>query len=410
MRAAVFVFLAMIVWRPLSVESKEIGPEADWCREANTLPAGAELLLRPGDYQGPCSIRGGEGAVGPISIRAKDPDRPARIVYSGGSHNVLNIHRDDVTIRGLEFGPTLQDVDGIRIYDGNGITIEDCRFSQMGGIAVVANHVSVRDLTIRRNSIRHSKSTAMYFGCHDGISCTASNLVIEQNFIDGVDTEQGIGYGIQIKLNSTATIRDNVIVNTKGPGIMVYGAADPSRVSLVERNLVSGSRTSSGIVLGGGPAVVRNNVALANAEVGVGLEDYRRRGLLQGILVAHNTLYGNSKGAIGVPAYGRLEAKVINNAAHARSGTRALPPDRSGLLARGNVDCSLVPCFGNPKEMDFSPHATSPLVGRGRSEADQRMPVDDYLGRRRGEVPTPGAFDGAAEPIVIGIQRGEHAR
>jgi hypothetical protein len=38
--------------------------------------------------------------------------------------------------------------------------------------------------------------------------------------------EDEVGYGLQVKLNSTAVIRDNVIVDTKGPGIMVYGAGE----------------------------------------------------------------------------------------------------------------------------------------------------------------------------------------
>ena len=53
------------------------------------------------------------------------------------------------------------------------------------------------------------------------------------------------GYGIEVKLNTGGVVRDNVIIDTKGPGIMVYGARDLVTVSVVERNFTRGSRTSS---------------------------------------------------------------------------------------------------------------------------------------------------------------------
>jgi hypothetical protein len=63
----------------------------------------------------------------------------------------------------------------------------------------------------------------------------------------------------------------------------VYGASDAANVSAVERNFVAGSRTSSAIVVGGGPAIVRNSVATTSVEAGIGLEDYGRRGPLGGV-------------------------------------------------------------------------------------------------------------------------------
>ena len=246
---------------------------------------GEELLLQPGDHAGPCTVTRSGVPGAPLVIRAKDPARPPRIVYADRATNVLNIRASHVLVRGLEFGPTQADVDAIRIHSGNDVTVEDCRFVELGGIAIVANSQSLRGLTVRRNEVLRSKGTAMYFGCHDGTACVLSELLIEQNYIGGVTAaDAAIGYGIQVKLNSTGTIADNVIVDTKGPGIMVYGARDPSLLSVVERNFVSGSRTSSAIVIGGGPVVLRNNITIASAEAGIGLEDYGRRGLLRGIV------------------------------------------------------------------------------------------------------------------------------
>lgn len=401
--AAEVVLLVLILVH--AARAEEIGPETNWCQALDALAPGDELVLRPGDYRDPCTIGRGGIPAAPLLIRAKDPRNPPRLLYPGKETNVVNIRADHVTLRGLQIGPTQPNVDGVRIYLGSGITIEDCRFVEVGGIAVVANHSNASRITVRRNEISRSRATAMYFGCHDGISCVVSELLIEQNFIHGVDAPASyIGYGVQVKLNSTGTIRDNVIADTKGPGIMVYGSTGLLGGSLVERNFVVGSRTSSAIVVGGGPAIVRNNVAIASAEAGIGLEDYARRGLLRGIVVVHNTVYGNGKGGILLPSQGRMEVTVVNNAVHVRSGTPPYPRGGAGVLSSGNLDCSWLPCFAAPEAQDFSPVPGSPLVRLGRLHGDAWMPADDYFGLARGLPPTVGAVEQPAAPISLGIK------
>jgi hypothetical protein len=196
-----------------------------------------------------------------------------------------------------------------------------------------------------------------------------------------------------VKLNSSAVIRDNVILDTKGPGIMVYGSRDLVNVSLVERNVTMRSRTSSGIVLGGGPATVRNNVTASNAEAGIALEDYQRRGLLRGIVVANNSVYQNEVGGMAVPGAGLRDVAMINNAVHARGGTPALPTLRSGLRLAGNVNCTWVQCFANPIGMDFSPFPGSMLVGAGIVGLSVSLPSEDFFGARRAVPPTAGAIE-----------------
>src|SRR5438094_6751983 len=184
MSAAVFLALSLL-WSA-QIAAREIGPESNLCAEINALPAGEELVLAPGDYEGPCAIRrGGEPGV-PIVIRAADLARRPRILYSGSTTNVFEVRASHVTIRGLEFGPTHPDADAIRIFNANGVTIEDCHFNQLGALAVVPNHASVRGPVVRRNVIRNSLATALYFGCHDGNGCSITGLVREGNFVDGV--------------------------------------------------------------------------------------------------------------------------------------------------------------------------------------------------------------------------------
>ena len=335
-------------------------------------------------------------------IRGADPAHRPRIVYGGRDTNVLEVRASHVTIRGLEFGPTQTDVDAVRIFAANGVTIEDCRFTQLGGIAVVANHASVRGLVVRRNMIRDTLATPMYFGCHDGAKCSVTELVVERNFIRGVTApDPYIGYGIEVKLNSTGVVRDNIVLDTKGPGIMVFGSRNLEGVNLVERNVTIGSRTSSGIVVGGGPAIVRNNVAASNEQAGIGLEDYQKRGLLREVFVANNTVYKNRGGGISVPDTGILGVAIVNNAAQTSGGAGAYPAAKTGVWMAGNVDCTTRRCFTNPQQEDFSPHATSVLKGAGVFRSEPWMPLEDLFGARRINPPTAGAIEGASGPLSL---------
>jgi len=382
--------------------AREIGPEANLCAEIHALPPGEELVLGPGEYQGPCAIRRGGEAGAPLMIRAADPARRPRIMYAGRATNVFEVRASHVTIRGLEFGPTQQDVDAVRIFKANGVTVEDCHFTQVGGIAVVANHSSVRGLVVRRNVIRSSTATAMYFGCHDGIGCIVSGLVVEGNFIEGITApDPEIGYGIQVKLNSSGIIRDNTVIKTKGPGIMVYGSQDLTTSTLVERNVTIGSRHSAGILIGGGPVIARNNIGVSNDEGGITLEDYKKRGLLRGVIVVNNTGYGNRLGGVTVPETGFSGVVIVNNAADAGTAPKPYPGPHVGLRMGGNVDCSMLLCFANPTQYDFSPNAASFLRAAGVPWSEAWMPREDYFGARRPNPATAGAIERPARPLTL---------
>jgi hypothetical protein len=386
-------------------EIREIGPEADLCATINSLEPGGELVLRPGEYPGGCTVRQGGLPGMPTLIRAKDMENRPRILGAERHSNIFTLRADHLTFRGLDLGPSRWNEDGFRIHSRGGITIERCRFTGLGGIAVVATHSSVHGLVVRGNVITGSESTGMYFGCHDGDACAISGLVVEGNQINGVRArDPEVGYGLQVKLNSVGVIRDNVIVDTKGPGIMVYGSRMPDRVSLVERNVVMGSLRSSGIVVGGGPVIVRNNVVIGNREAGIGLEDYGRRGLLRGVIVVHNTAYGNPAGGITVPEHGLREAVVINNAAHAPLGAEPFPPPNGTVRAAGNVNCTMALCFENPQIYDFSPAPGSPLPHGGITAVETWMPTADLFGAPRPSLPTAGAIEGSNGPLPLPIR------
>src|SRR5262249_38888001 len=159
------------------------------------------------------------------------------------------------------------EIGAIRLIEGRDVTLADNVFEDVGGIVLTVNHTTTRDIVVQGNTILRSRSTAMYFGCHDGEWCRLSRLVVERNYIHGVRAARGsTATAIQYTLNPTPVTRHNVIADTKGPGIMVYGARDSAQASLIEANFVTGSRRSSAIVVGGGPVVVRNNIATSSAE------------------------------------------------------------------------------------------------------------------------------------------------
>jgi Right handed beta helix region len=398
--AATSVVILAVLPSRAAGETREIGPDTDFCAAANALAPGDELVLGPGDYQAGCTIRNGGTRGAPIVIRASDPANPPQLVFTAKTNNVVNVAANAVVLRGLHFGPTQTDVDGVRIRSGDDITVDSCVFTEIGGVAIVAN-ASTQRLTLSNNEIRRSKTTAVYLGCHDGAGCRVTDAVVEGNHIEGVQAPYDqIGYGIQVKLNSAAVIRDNVIIDIKGPGIMVYGARDPALTSTVARNFVASSRTSSGIVVGGGPAVVVNNIAVRNAQSGIALEDYGKRGLLRRIVLSNNTVYGGVEAGISVPATQMLDAKLLYNASHSLAGT-ALPGPRAGIIALGNIDCRSAPCFADPLAMNFTPMAGSPLIGRALQGVD--VPREDFFGVARPPLAAVGAIEsGGSDRAVTG--------
>ena len=402
-RAVLIVILAAFVSGSAfasgsSERSVRVGPDQDWCTAANSLGPGGELRLAQGDYVGSCWIRNGGSPGAPLVITADDASTRPRLMTSASRDNLINVAAGHVTFRGLRFGPTPTDVDAIRVRSGDDIAVEDCHFQELGGIAIVANSASSRGLTITGNEIEASKATAIYLGCHDGAACRLTDIVIEGNYVHGVDAPPPyVGYGMQIKLNSVGTIRGNTVLDTKGPGIMVYGSRDPVATSVVERNLVMNSRNEAGIVLGGGPTVVWNNVVVGGL-AGIALENYGGRGLLRGIVVSHNTVWGAVTGGITHTGGGPVQARVAYNASHTVTGP-AFPRPNPGILTLGNVDCRLFTCFMDPLTLNFAPRPGSPLIGR--APLGPGTPETDFFGTRRPPVAAAGAVEAGASNAVL---------
>jgi hypothetical protein len=384
-----------------SSRTTTVRPTDDWCGVVNTTIPGDEVVFTPGSYPDTCWISAAGSPSAPIVIRSQseEPGQRAIFTYSGNAANVIEL-RDAayLILRGFAFSSTQDGVDAIRIRRANDVIIERNRFQGIGGVSIVANDSSTQRITVRDNEFKDLKSTGLYFGCHDGVTCFATDIVVERNLIDGVTTPYNpsfIGYGIQFKLNSYGTIRANTIYRTKGPGVMVYGSTRNDPPSIIERNYIEGSATEGGIVIGGGPAIVRNNILVGNAYGGISAQNYKSWNLQQKIWIVHNTLLNNDNSGINVEGWASGSGNVIAyNAIVPKSDTPVFYPSSPAGTIVGNMTCT-ESCFIHATTPPYNLHPAigSMLVDAAGGGSEPWRPVDDFYAQRRGGVADVGAVE-----------------
>lgn len=359
----------------------DLGPDDDWCAAAAAAAPGDVLRLSRGDYAGPCTI-----VVEGLTLQAANAAEPPHIVYTGTTSNVIDVLASRVTLEGLELGPTQPDIDAVKIKSGSGVVIRSCSFTGVGGISIAANTESGDGLVIRDNVFRDLEATGIYIGCHDG-DCVQTDVTVEGNLFDGVSSED-IGYAMELKLGSWGVVRGNVIARTKGPGIEIYGSPDAADVTLVERNIVLGSDTSAALEIGGGPAIVRNNIVTAGAGGGISSYDYGGRGLVRGVRILGNTVVGADAIVVSGWEWG-MDLELSSNAVNS-----ALPAPIEGIPMDGNVVCTDPDaCWVDAEVLDFWPIADGHLVEGGAAPAVDGMLDEDFCGAARVGLPDAGAFE-----------------
>ncbi len=374
-----------------------VAPGEDFCQVFNQQAGpGDEVLLAPGDHAGPCVLSQGGTPGLPKALRAADPGDPPRIVYEGASSNVLDVTTSHVVIEGIRFGPTQADIDAIKIKAGDQVRIAGNHFFQIGGISVSANTVDTEGIEIVDNFFEDLSATGIYLGCHGGMaSCSARGYTIAGNLIDGVDSAN-VGYGLEVKLDSDGVVRDNVIHDTKGPGIEIYGSTELTRVNVVERNLVIGSRNNATLEIAGGPTIVRSNLVIGGAGGGLYVYDYQDRGLVRAIQVVGNTVIGDAGPAVALSKWGPdLELEFADNAAwQMAGGGPAMPAAIAGVAWAGNVECTDPGlCWVDAAGWDLGPAPGSPLEGGGAAPTLAAL-GDDFCGQARGAPPFAGGLEG----------------
>lgn len=379
-----------------------VQPGEDFCAAFNQAAAGDVVILAPGTHAGPCALSSGGQPGTPKILRGADPNDTAVIAYAGNSSNVIDVLASDIELHDLAFGPSNADIDAIKIKDGSRIRVESCSFTAIGGISISANSKDSDRVQIVGNTFKALQATGIYLGCHDGMgSCAATDVLVEGNLFDGVDSP-AVGYAMEIKLDSWGTVRDNVIHDTKGPAIEIYGSTDLARQNLVEGNLVIGSRNAGTLEIAGGPTVVRNNIVVGGNVAGLYVYDYQSRGLVRAIQVVGNTVVGDAGPAILLSKWAEgMDLELADNAAWQQAGAGpALPAAIPGVAWAGNVDCGADPsaCWLDPAARDFWPADASPLLSGGAAPTLAPPLTDDFCGQPRGVVPHAGALERTLSP------------
>jgi hypothetical protein len=398
------LLIALLLPAPAFAETFYVDPGEPWCDLLNAADLGDEVVLKEGEHAGPCWITASGSPTFPVVLRGEEGP-PVRVTYTGSSSNVIDADADHLTFRNLNFGPTEADVDAIKIRSGADVTVEGCLFQEVGGVSVSASSAHTNGLVIRGNEFRDLRSTGVYLGSHDG-EFRSTDYLVEGNLFDGVDSED-IGYGVQAKLDSWGTVQDNVIHDTKGPGIEIYGSVYSSARSLVHGNLVIGSREAASLELAGGPVDVRANVIIGGATAALLAYDYGDRGLQRQIQVVGNTLLGEQGPAVILQGWGPdQELLFANNVGGHLAAGDGLPPLPEGVEGGGNIDCSL-DCWRDAAARDLWPADAMWELG----EVDRTLYSDEdrsFCGRSRDG--TAGAIEGSYDgggPLVIDFKHAQ---
>jgi hypothetical protein len=388
---------------------------SNWCGTINGAAPGTTFVLAPGSYSDSCHITASGTATAPITIRSQGSSTGSRalLVYNGTTSNIIDLGGSYIAVRWLTLGPSQSGVDGIRIRGTHDDVIEENIFQNIGGVGVPNNDGgSTPRITIRNNVFNSGQSTVIYLGCHDGITCHSPDALVEGNLINGAQPGDGVGSGVQIKLNSYATVRDNTIYNTTGAGVIIYGSSEGDPASIVEGNYVEGAQQDAGINASGGPIIVRNNVVIRNANFGIWAQDYNGRNLQSNVWFVNNTILNNQVGGISVQNWQTGRDNVMAyNAITPLSGTSAYDASVSGTIT-GNTICSpATSCFDQPNNApyDLWPVSGGPLIGTAGNATQSWNIFDDFMGILRVSAADAGAFQrmgaGNGPPVGGGLPR-----
>ena len=357
-----------------------LGPTDNWYAyvAGSALQPGDEVVLAAGTYTYPYNInishRG--TAANPITIRADDG---AHVIFTHDiNHNIIQlVGAQHLILRGLELtGGSV----GIRIYKSAShaakyITVEDCYIHDTDNSGITANHSGniYEGLIFRRNHLHNLSGygEAFYLGT-DYNASTFHDGLIEGNYIhDLVDPNDPKyikydGDGIEIKGGSYGNIvRDNVIHDVNGPGVIVYHSGGNPR-NIIERNVIWNSNDNG--IQAAADAIIRNNIVINSTATNIYHRDHQDA-IVGNLDVLHNTAISMTGGVcfrVTMPTGGVLSGPVVvaNNAAFTTGiDFRIESPD---VVLAGNVESTdLAADFVDAPSLNVFPTATSDVLNAG---------------------------------------------
>jgi parallel beta-helix repeat protein len=302
------------------------------------LQPGDTVIVHEGDYfnTGRISIAVAGTASLPVVVQGAPNEGRPRILRSSTAsiQNTINLEGATyLTLKGLEI--LSNGGDGIKIGPGvrgnSLITLEDLVIHDVAvGINAQSN---VDRLSVRRCHIYDTSGTGegMYLGCHDG-SCIVTNSLIEFNWVhDTLSADQGDG--IELKKNSFGNIiRNNVVYNTKFPGILLYGSGGGA-LNVVEGNVMWNC-------IGGGiqvaaDALIQNNLVF-NSEYGL-ISNPHNGVNPKNLKIVHNTILGSAT-CLNIRLWnGNSDIIFANNAVYCTTDTMDLQGGTQNVQLAGNV-------------------------------------------------------------------------
>jgi len=273
------------------------------------LKPGDELVFHEGIYQRllPVDHHVGGTVDKPIIIRGYGNGQARPVFHNDAQNtNTWELKFSNIEVSYIEFlqrpGGRIR-IDGVRkgLIDRNG-TVANTGFVQtIGGstISNVAENITFRNCVFRNQSANaytittnstgteynnlvlegnmfvDATNSGLYIGQQEGL-CPHHGLIIRNNFFNysGLARAVGgseVGYTIQTKRGVTGLVlEDNIIIAGQGPGIFFYGAMpnydlETTRRSYIRNNIFAGGR-NAGILVGGGPITIENNIVIGNSQ------------------------------------------------------------------------------------------------------------------------------------------------
>ncbi|MCK5830416.1 MAG: right-handed parallel beta-helix repeat-containing protein [Methylococcales bacterium] len=347
-----FIGLPMVA----SATEYQLSPSDNWFSmiSGDNLQPGDVVILSQGTYSDGrrLSISHKGTAQAPIIIRSKAGE-VVTITRPNINQNTLNIEgAQHLILRELEVtGGSAGIRIGSKDFNGNRrqaefITLENCHIHHTAEAAITANFPGDTNTGHKylHNEIHHTGGTgeAFYLGTNnDGAGNTKGVFrdgLIEGNYIHHLnDSTISQGDGIEIKDGSyNNIIRDNVIHDTKYPGILVYGT-DGNAPNIIEGNVVWSSGDNG--IQAASEAIITNNIIFDSA--GSGIQSQNHQSAVPGSLsIIHNTIIANGGNAIRVnsPTGGSLNGSIViaNNALYSAGGLALRLPAIAGFTIKGN--------------------------------------------------------------------------
>ncbi|KAG2374438.1 hypothetical protein C9374_010722 [Naegleria lovaniensis] len=307
----------------------------------NTLKAGDELLIRGGSYTTNVAgyyklvtLRG--NLTHPIRVYALSNETVLISGDSAGSQNIVNLDVEYAVFENLQF--TLGSR-GVRVQHAQHSQFLNLKVNNAGDAAFTTNDSgqTYLNLTIRGLEISNTRGTGecFYLGCNNA-ACKMVDCVIENNYCHDT-TAASQGDGIELKTGSYGNIiRNNVIFNTKYPGITLYSTyytnydAAEKALAISKPNIVEGNiiwtTIDNGIQVTGN-AIIRNNIIMNCGASCIAIQT--NQGVVENVKLLFNTAVTAGSACLRVTNSGP-GIVIANNAAYCTTAlyaAQALPGD-----------------------------------------------------------------------------------